>query len=721
MSTRVRVAGLSRAPRAILAVITTLVLACMLAINGLANAEIVSETGARPAGNAGTVPAAIAEGGSVIDSTGRTTVSSALPRKTVALTFDDGPDPRWTPAILAVLDRHGVDGTFFAVGSNITKHPEIVRQVVDSGSEVGLHTFTHTDLTTVSARRLAEEMSQSQVALAGAAGVTSELVRPPYSSSTIALDDDDYAIVEALGDRGYLTVLSDVDSKDWETSLTVEQMLANATPDDGAGGTILFHDAGGDRSRTVAVLEQLIPRLRAEGYTFTTVGDAVGLTATTAPADAAHQMRGQVVLAAVAVSTGFVRVLTWLLVGVGLLVVARLAFMVFLAQRHRLRRDNPRFSWGPPVVEPVSVIVPAYNERAGIADTLASLLASDHPIEIVVVDDGSTDGTADIVEAVPDPRVRVIRQRNAGKAAALNAGIAHARHELVVMMDGDTVFEPDTVRRLVQPLADARVGAVAGNAKVVNRRGLVARWQHLEYVVGFAIDRRVYDTLHCMPTVPGAVGAFRRSALVAVGGLSDDTLAEDTDLTIAIGRAGWHVVYEPRARGWTEAPTRLGQLWLQRYRWCYGTMQSMWKHRRALLDDGASGRMGRWGLLNLALFQVLLPLLAPLVDLFLIYGLIFLNPYTTAALWSAVLAVQLLAAAYALRMDGERLRDVWLVPLQQLVYRQLMYLVLIESVLTALAGSRLRWHKLHRAGGLQTALAALTDGEQQRVTPGIGR
>jgi len=290
-----------------------------------------------------------------------------------------------------------------------------------------------------------------------------------------------------------------------------------------------------------------------------------------------------------------------------------------------------------------------------------------------------------------------------------------------VMMDGDTVFEPNTVRRLVQPFADPRIGAVAGNAKIVNRRGLVARWQHLEYVVGFAIDRRVYDTFHCMPTVPGAVGAFRRSALVEVAGLSDDTLAEDTDLTIAVGRAGWHVVYEPRARGWTEAPTRLGQLWLQRYRWCYGTMQSMWKHRRALFDRGASGRMGRWGLLNLALFQVLLPLLAPLVDLFLVYGLIFLDPLTTAALWGAVLSVQLLAATYALRMDGERLRDVWLVPLQQLVYRQLMYLVLIESVLTALAGSRLRWHKLNRAGGLQDALAALTDREPQRAKMESGR
>ena len=346
---------------------------------------------------------------------------------------------------------YAVHGTFFTVGSNIVRYPDVVRQVVDSGSEVGLHTFTHADLTTVSSERLVEEMSQSQVALAGATGVTTELIRPPYSSSPAALDDDDYAVVEALGDRGYLTVLSDVDSKDWETTLSVEQMLANATPADGAGGTILFHDAGGDRSKTVAVLEQLVPRLQAEGYTFTTVGDAVGLTATTVPADTAEQLRGKVVLAAVAVSTGFVRLLSWLLVGVGLLVVARLVLMVAVARRHRRRRDDPRFSWGPPVTEPVSVVVPAYNERAGIADTLASLLASDHPIEIVVVDDGSTDGTADIAEAVPDPRVRVIRQRNAGKAAALNTGIAYARHALVVMMDGDTVFEPNTVRRLCSP------------------------------------------------------------------------------------------------------------------------------------------------------------------------------------------------------------------------------------------------------------------------------
>lgn len=234
---------------------------------------------------------------------------------------------------------------------------------------------------------------------------------------------------------------------------------------------------------------------------------------------------------------------------------------------------------------------------------------------------------------------------------------------------------------------------------------MLGRWQHIEYVIGTNIDRRVYDLLRCMPTVPGAVGAFRRSALRRVGGVSDATLAEDTDLTIELIRAGWRVVCEPSAVAYTEAPSTIGQLWRQRYRWSYGTMQAMWKHRRAVFERGSSGRFGRWGLAHLALFQVTLPLLAPLVDVLLVYGILFLDPVKTIAAWCAVLGVQLAGACYAFRLDREKARVLWALPVQQIVYRQLMYAVLIQSIITAAGGIRLGWHKLQRTGGLDALVS----------------
>lgn len=303
------------------------------------------------------------------------------------------------------------------------------------------------------------------------------------------------------------------------------------------------------------------------------------------------------------------------------------------------------------------------------------------------------------------PNVRVVRQVNSGKPAALNTGVAAASHDIVVMMDGDTIFEPSTVGNLVQPFADPAVGAVAGNARVADRSKLISRWQHIEYVIGFNIDRRVQDYWCAMTTIPGAIGAFRVAALRAVGGISADTLAEDTDVTIAIGRAGWRVVYQPAARAWTEAPATFGQLWRQRYRWSYGIMQSLWKHRRALVERGRSGHIGRAGLLVAALFQIVLPLLAPMVDVYLCYGLIFLDPVRTAVVWSAVMVVQLAAGVVAFRLEGESPRALLLLPFQQFVYRQLMYAVLIQSIASALSGTRLGWQKIPRTGTFTAAPA----------------
>jgi len=276
-----------------------------------------------------------------------------------------------------------------------------------------------------------------------------------------------------------------------------------------------------------------------------------------------------------------------------------------------------------------------------------------------------------------------------------------------VLVDGDTVFAPDAVGRLVQPLADPAVGAVSGNAKVANRRGFLGRWQHLEYVVGFNLDRRMFDVARCMPTVPGAIGAFRRSALDDAGGVSAQTLAEDTDLTMAVIRAGWRVGYVADAVAWTEAPSTWRQLWRQRYRWCFGTMQSIWKHKRALVQRGAAGRLGRRGMSYLLLFQVLLPLCGPMVDVYALYGVLFLPVHQALLVWAGFTLAQTLTAAYALRLDRERLGPLWSLPFQQVVYRQLMYLVVIQSTVTALLGGRLRWQRMARTGAVN-AYAGVT-------------
>ncbi|MGW4545339.1 bifunctional polysaccharide deacetylase/glycosyltransferase family 2 protein [Streptomyces violaceorubidus] len=713
-----RAAALQR-PRVLLALLLLLALTCVMLLDGYLRAEVGGDQRVRTGASASDVPDDVLDGGPILSFPGGQATTVSVPDKTIVLTFDDGPDPTWTPQVLEILEKYDVPGTFFLVGSMVSRHPGIVRDMVEQGNEVGVHTFTHVDLSYQSQARVTREIEQTQLALAGAAGITTTLFRAPYSSETDAIDNYSWPVYESLGQDGYTSVFIDTDSDDWKRP-GVSKIVEWATPEDDEGASVLFHDAGGERSQTIEALPEYIEKMKAKGYTFTTVSGVMaeqqpqpqqseqsrqpggGLQAAHHEATGATLYEGKALVAAVAVAEWTVPALSVGLVIVGVAVMGRFAMMLVLARRHHRQRNRRRFSWGPPVTGPVSVIVPAYNEKECIEATLRSLARSTHPIEIIVVDDGSTDGTAEIAESLGLPGVRVVRQANAGKPAALNNGVRHARYDIVVMMDGDTVFEPDTVGRLVQPFADPSVGAVAGNAKVGNRRTLIGAWQHIEYVMGFNLDRRMYDLLRCMPTIPGAIGAFRREAVLQVGGMSDDTLAEDTDITIALHRAGWRVVYEEHARAWTEAPGSLGQLWSQRYRWSYGTMQALWKHRRSLTDKGPSGRFGRVGMPLVVLFQVVTPVFAPLIDVFTVYSMVFVDFRAALLAWLAVLAVQLVCAAYAFRLDREKYRYLLMMPLQQLAYRQMMYLVLIHSCVTALTGGRLRWQKLKRTGEVGT-------------------
>ncbi|MFD5522220.1 glycosyltransferase [Streptomyces sp. NPDC127066] len=688
-------------------------LLALMVLRGMANNEVFHDEAIATSVDKVTVPTSVLEGGPVVDARGdrkNKPVSYTIPARTVVLSFDDGPSAQWTPKILEVLKEKNVRADFFVTGSMVTRNPALIRRIVAEGHEIGLHTFTHPDLAMHSGTRLTWELGETQLALAGVAGIHSSLFRPPYSSTVDALDDWSWPVTKQAGSEGYLTAFIDKDTDDWKRP-GVDSIVKAAMPDlPGQGEMILLHDAGGNRAQTLTALPIIIDKLKAQGYAFKTTGEALGTGSANTKVTSYNLWVGKAFLWC---TTFSVRLLPWLvglLAVVGVLVMVRFALMLVLSAVHVRRIRRKGFTWGDPVTEPVTVVVPAYNEQECITNTLLSLAGSDHPIEVIVVDDGSTDDTSAIVEELDLPMVRLIRQPNSGKPTALNTGVAAASYDLIVMMDGDTVFEPATVGELVQPFADPRVGAVAGNAKVGNRDTLIGAWQHIEYVMGFNLDRRMYDVLNCMPTIPGAVGGFRRSALEQAGGMSDDTLAEDTDVTMALHRAGWRVVYAENARAWTEAPVSMKQLWSQRYRWSYGTMQAMWKHRHAVLERGAAGRFGRVGLPFVALFMVVTPLLAPAIDIGMVYGVVFVDAYRTLAAWFAVMTLQAVCAWWSFHLDKEKAWHLITLPAQQVVYRVLMYMVLLQSTITALTGGRLRWQKLKRTGevGLEHTTGAMS-------------
>ncbi|MFC8372631.1 polysaccharide deacetylase family protein [Streptomyces sp. NPDC057239] len=699
--------------RLLLPVLVLVALAAMLMLRGYVHSEILADHRVQKPAPTTQVPEEILEGGPVIDARAGKVQSLSVPDHRLVLTFDDGPDPTWTPKVLDVLKKHDAHAVFFVTGTMASRYPDLVQRMVDEGHEIGLHTFNHPDLALQSKKRIDWELSQNQLAITGAAGIRTSLFRPPYSSYAEAMDNESWPVTEYIGSRGYLTIVNNTDSEDWKRP-GVDEIIRRATPEGGKGAIVLMHDSGGDRSQTVAALDRFLPDLKDKGYEFDNLTEALDAPSAHSPVTGADLWKGKAWIFLVQASEHITDVLVVGLAIIGTLVIGRFVLMLLLSGVHARRVRRKNFRWGPPVNEPVTVLVPAYNEAKCIENTVNSLMASEHPIEVLVIDDGSTDGTARIVEAMGLPNVRVIRQLNAGKPAALNRGLANARYDIVVMMDGDTVFEPSTVRELVQPFGDPRVGAVAGNAKVGNKDSLIGAWQHIEYVMGFNLDRRMYDILRCMPTIPGAVGAFRRSALEPIGGMSDDTLAEDTDVTMALHRAGWRVVYAENARAWTEAPETVQQLWSQRYRWSYGTMQAIWKHRRAVIEKGPSGRFGRIGLPFVSLFMIVAPLLAPLIDVFLLYGIVFGPTQKTIMAWLGVLAIQAVCAAFAFRLDRERMTHLISLPLQQILYRQLMYVVLLQSWITALTGGRLRWQKLRRTGVVGAPVAGAVPGQRDR-------
>jgi len=639
-------------------------------------------------------------------------------KKKLAITFDDGPDPTWTPKILDILKQKNVSATFFVIGWDASRWPQLLRREYSEGHEIGNHTYTHPDwespnLTTTQIRwelNLTERLIESIV------GVKPLLFRPPYGIDHQPESAEEVAHLPTAQDMGYIITGQRVDPNDWSeltpgVPLPAAKIVENVLKEAPKGNIVLLHDGGGDRQQTVIALPQIIDALRAQGYEFVSVPDLIGKTRAQVMLPLSPQEQFE------ARADGFifgiyhwfwVLITTTFILGI-ILVSGRTLIIGILAFIEKLRPDHPDIHAQLPGV---TVLIPAHNEESVIVQTITSVLLSDVPdLHIIVVNDGSTDKTGELLDAnfSHEPRVRIIHQVNRGKAAALHLATTLAETEIVVTIDADTEVEPDAIRKLLRHFSDPTVGAVAGNVKVGNRSRWLTRWQALEYITSQNMEKRAFDLLNCITVVPGALGAWRKKAIDAAGGITADTVAEDADLTIAIRRLGWRISYDEEAIAWTEAPETPGQLIRQRFRWTFGTLQSFWKHSSTLFRP-KHGTLGWIALPNIFVFQLALPLISPIIDL------LFLG---SVALWALEkLHLSWLPAIHS--NDADVLRSVFffigfllidvftcvlafalerkedwtlLVPvlLQRFYYRQLMYVVLFRSVKEAVRGRPVGW------------------------------
>lgn len=633
-------------------------------------------------------------------------------RGEIALTFDDGPDAKWTPDILDTLRSRGVHATFFVIGQNAEVNPELFRRVYREGHEIGNHTFTHPNLALVSPSVTRVELTATERLIEAELGRSTALFRPPYFGDAEPTTTDELGPIAVAQGLGYITVGLHVDPGDWEEP-GVDSIIARTLHQLDRGNVVLLHDGGGDRSQTVAALGPLIDSLHARGLTLVTVGELAHVTRDVAmpPLPPGSRLARFVELAsfsAVGQAERVVRVLFLLAMVLG---AARLLFILTLAVIQRILSHRPL----PPYHPTITVIVPAYREELVIVRTVESLLDQHYDgMEIVVVDDGSPDRTFEVTSEAFAGRsdVQVYRKENGGKSSALNHGLRFARGEILVALDADTLFPAGSIAALVAPLADPKIGAVAGNAKVGNRINLVTRWQAIEYITSQNLDRRAFALLNCITVVPGAIGAWRRDAVVKAGGFSDQTLAEDQDLTMTLLREGWRIAYADRAVALTEAPDTLRGLARQRFRWSFGTLQCAWKHRAAFLRP-RYGALGLVALPNIWIFQLLLPAISPLADLLFLWSLItvYLNKIEHGAeyalqtleqvlfFYTVFVLVDWLAATAALLLEEGRRGEenlTWLVVLQRFAYRQVMYWVVLRSLVAALRGRVIGWGKLER-------------------------
>lgn len=649
--------------------------------------------------------------------------------KKVALSFDDGPDPRWTPRILDVLKKYNVKGTFLMIGEVAQDNVGLMQRVYREGHEIGNHTFTHPDISDLSDASLDLQLTLTERLFASKLGVQPLYFRPPYSIDQEPDTNDQAAPIDRIQGLGYVIVGNKIDTNDWDehprktpqeiTDSVFQQIKDMEARPWARGSIILLHDGGGDRSPTLAALPVLIQALRAKGYEIVPVSELLGKTRAQVMPQLTPKQRWQARADSVAFFffAFFNHFVIYVFFVGDVLMSARLIIIGLFATIDRFRK---RQNFATPDYQPrVAVLIPAYNEETVIVRTIRSVMMSTYKnLRIIVIDDGSKDRTLQVAtEAYPKDiesgRLVVLTKPNGGKAEALNFALEHLTEEVYIGIDADGVIAHDAIGRLVCHFANPKIGAVAGNAKVGNRVNLWTRWQALEYITSQNFERRALDLFDVVMVVPGAIGAWRTSAVQAGGGYHSNTVAEDADLTMNLLEQGYSVIYEDQALAFTEAPVNADGLMRQRFRWSFGILQAVFKHRGAITKRRA---MGLFALPNIVIFQILLPLVSPLIDLMFVAGIIhyfvdrYFHPETasTASLYKlltfflAFMIIDFAASSLAFMLERKHPAskgDAWLLVhiwIQRFSYRQVFSVVLLKTIKRAIDGKPFNWDKLDR-------------------------
>jgi cellulose synthase/poly-beta-1,6-N-acetylglucosamine synthase-like glycosyltransferase/peptidoglycan/xylan/chitin deacetylase (PgdA/CDA1 family)/spore germination protein YaaH len=655
----------------------------------------------------------------------------------VALSFDDGPDPNYTPRILDILKREHATATFFLIGLQAEKFPWLAQRIYEEGHTIGNHTFSHPDISEVSQRYIDFELNVTERLFASKVGIKPLYFRPPYSIDQEPDIAEQVRPIEHVQKLGYITIGSKIDPDDWQRGRTPEQIVAavldqakkfaatgcEAHQPPVCGNIILLHDGGGDREATIKALPGIIEGLRSNGFQIVGVNELLGKTqAEIMPRLAANEVWGARLNDAIfTLLNGLLYFIAMVFLLGDILMSGRLVIVGALATYDRVRTPPPA---APAGYKPaVTVIVPAYNEEKVIEHTLRSVLASDYPrLHTIVVDDGSRDATSQVVrekfaKEISEGRVLLLIKPNGGKAAALNHALEHTQDEIYVGIDADTMIAPNAISMLVPHFADPQVAAVAGNAKVGNRVNLWTRWQALEYITSQNFERRALNVFGAVSVVPGAIGAWRTALVREAGGYHTDTVAEDADLTMSLLERGHQVVNEDRALAFTEAPTTAKGLMRQRFRWSFGILQAAWKHGKAIRKRS---RLGWIALPNIIIFQIILPLLSPFIDLMFAFGTVqfllgrYFHPESSdprdfeklVLYFVLFLVIDFIASALAFLLErrekgrGEDMQLLLHLWLQRFSYRQLFSAVLLKTLKRAIDGKPFAWDKLERTAAV---------------------